>query len=571
MIIFKTLKWKNFLSTGNQFTELSLDTHQASLVVGDNGAGKSTFLDALSYALYGKPFRKINKPQLINTINRKDLKVEVAFQIGQHNYLVKRGMKPNLFEIWQNGQMINQDAAARDYQDFLEKQILKLNHKSFSQIVVLGSSTFVPFMQLPSMHRREVIEDLLDLQIFSVMNNLLKDKISENEDLIRKCDYNIGIVQEKINLTRAHIEELEADNNNKIADLRSKLKLNNGEINALKGTITETTTKIDQLRNSISDLEKIKNKHQELQQYRVQLISKLQSFSDEVSFFENHDNCPTCKQHIDESFKCDTVQERTEKMEELHAGIQKLQEETEKTEKKLELIYNTQNEISTLQNNVAQNNWAINTLNDSNRNINDEIESLSNPKKAKTKDKSNLEKFENELEAGQRARIKLSNDKNSLTIAAMILKDTGIKTRIIKQYVPIMNKLINKYLAAMDFFVQFELDENFNETIKSRFRDEFSYASFSEGEKMRIDLALLFTWRAVAKIRNSASTNLLIMDEVFDSSLDSAGTDEFLKILNELTADTNVFIISHKGDQLFDKFANIIRFEKVKSFSRIAA
>lgn len=571
MIVFKTLKWKNFLSTGDVWTEMTLDSNKSTLVIGDNGAGKSTFLDALSYALYGKPFRKINKPQLINSINKKDLKVELSFQIGNHLYLIKRGMKPNLFEIWQNGTMINQDASARDYQDYLEKHILKLNHKSFSQIVVLGSSTFVPFMQLSSMHRREVIEDLLDLQIFSTMNTLLKDRINENEDNIRKCDYTISIIREKINLTKAHIEDLEADNANKINEYRIKIKENNGEINALKETIKDLTSKVELHQNDIKDIDVIKSKLENYKSLEVKFQQKLYTFTDEIKFFENHDNCPTCHQDIDEEFKCDALQTRESKLAELQDGSNQLKEERDKVEKRLQQIYDTQSEISTLQSSISEKNWAINTLQQSISNLNSEVEKLVNLKETKTKDKSNLEKFERELDAGNRAKIKLSNDKNSLSIVSLILKDTGIKTRIIKQYVPIMNKLINKYLAAMDFFVQFELDENFNETIKSRFRDEFSYASFSEGEKMRIDLALLFTWRAVAKIRNSASTNLLIMDEVFDSSLDASGTDEFLKILNELTSDTNVFIISHKGDQLFDKFENIVRFEKVKSFSRIAA
>lgn len=571
MIIFKTIKWKNFLSTGQAWTEMDLERHKSTLVIGDNGAGKSTFLDALSYGLYGKPFRRINKPQLINTINRKDLQVEVSFKIGKHNYLVKRGMKPNKFEIWQNGTMINQDAAARDYQDYLEKHILKLTHKSFSQIVVLGSSTFVPFMQLSSMHRREVIEDLLDLQIFSLMNTLLKDRLQENDETLRECDYRLKLIGEKIKLTKDHIADLEADNVNRVNGTKLIIKENTAEINALKGSASEYEEKVAILQKEISDLNSVRERYEKLKTIRVKLNSKLAEYKKEISFFENHDNCPTCNQDIDQEFKCETVSDKESKLKETIGGIDQLQLELEKAEQRISEITDIQLDIQSNQTSITEKTWQINNLVNVNTKLTEEIESLTGTTKSKNKEEKTLEKFEKEFEVGEKAKINLINNRNTLGVVSFILKDTGIKTRIIKQYVPIMNKLINKYLAAMDFFVQFELDENFNETIKSRYRDEFSYASFSEGEKMRIDLALLFTWRTVAKIRNSASTNLLIMDEVFDSSLDTTGTDEFLKILNELTSDTNVFIISHKGDQLIDKFNNIIKFEKHKNFSRIAA
>jgi DNA repair exonuclease SbcCD ATPase subunit len=571
MIIFKTLKWKNFLSTGDTWTELDLERHKSTLVVGDNGAGKSTFLDALSYGLYGKPFRRINKPQLINAINRKALEVEVNFKVGKHSYVIKRGMKPSKFEIYQNGKMINQDAAARDYQDYLEKQILKLTHKSFSQIVVLGSSTFVPFMQLSAMHRREVIEDLLDLQIFSIMNTLLKDKVADNDENLKKCDNLLGLIDAKIKLTQEHIADMQADNVKKINDTKVQIKENNAEIKALKGLAMGFQEKVDVLTKSIEDLNTIKDRYEKLKTIRIKLSSKLKDYQSEITFFEDHDNCPTCNQDIDEQFKCDTVKSKEDQLEETRAGIEKLQQELEVAESRISEISSVQSEIQINQSSITEKTWQVNNLQNTNQKLTQDIENLSDVKTSKNKDVKQLAKFNDEKEAGERAKITLVNDRNTLSIISFILKDTGIKTRIIKQYVPIMNKLINKYLAAMDFFVQFELDEGFNETIKSRYRDEFSYASFSEGEKMRIDLALLFTWRAVAKIRNSASTNLLIMDEVFDSSLDTSGTDEFLKILNELTSDTNVFIISHKGDQLIDKFNNVVRFEKYKNFSRIAA
>lgn len=570
MIVFKSLKWKNFLSTGNNFTELKLDTHQATLVVGDNGAGKSTFLDALSFVLYGKPFRKINKPQLINSINKKDLRVEVCFHINNSIYVIKRGMKPNLFEIWQNGALINQDADSRDYQEYLEKHILKLNHKSFSQIVVLGSSTFVPFMQLPATTRREVIEDLLDLQIFSIMNNLLKERIAENEHELRDCDYNLKLLEEKITLIKQHIEVLEANNKKKIDDNIIKITNNSAEIKNLQANADNLSLQIKELSKAVAELNKLKTKFEKYKTLSVQINSKLTDYKTEINFFESHNNCPTCKQDINDEFKCTTIASREEKIKEAKDGLEKLIDEKSKIEIKIEEINTAQLEIQKLQSLVSEKQWQINTLNSSNQQLSNENKALQEATNKDTKESQQLETFEKDKETSTLKKINLVNEKNNLGIISFILKDTGIKTRIIRQYIPIMNKLINKYLAAMDFFVQFELDENFNESIKSRFRDEFSYESFSEGEKMRIDLALLFTWRAVAKIRNSASTNLLIMDEVFDSSLDSSGTDEFMKILNDLTSDTNVYIISHKGDQLFDKFNNIIKFEKHKSFSRIA-
>jgi DNA repair exonuclease SbcCD ATPase subunit len=426
-------------------------------------------------------------------------------------------------------------------------------------------------MQLSAMHRREVIEDLLDLQIFSIMNTLLKDKVADNDENLKKCDNLLGLIDAKIKLTQEHIADMQADNVKKINDTKVQIKENNAEIKALKGLAMGFQEKVDVLTKSIEDLNTIKDRYEKLKTIRIKLSSKLKDYQSEITFFEDHDNCPTCNQDIDEQFKCDTVKSKEDQLEETRAGIEKLQQELEVAESRISEISSVQSEIQINQSSITEKTWQVNNLQNTNQKLTQDIENLSDVKTSKNKDVKQLAKFNDEKEAGERAKITLVNDRNTLSIISFILKDTGIKTRIIKQYVPIMNKLINKYLAAMDFFVQFELDEGFNETIKSRYRDEFSYASFSEGEKMRIDLALLFTWRAVAKIRNSASTNLLIMDEVFDSSLDTSGTDEFLKILNELTSDTNVFIISHKGDQLIDKFNNVVRFEKYKNFSRIAA
>ena len=571
MIKFKTLKWKNFLSTGNVYTELQLDRNPTTLVIGDNGAGKSTFLDALSFALYGKPFRKVNKSQLINSINKKDMRVELVFQVGKHIYKIVRAAKPNIFEIWQNGELINQDANARDYQDFLEKQIIKLTHKAFSQVVVLGSTSFIPFMQLSSMHRREVIEDLLDLQIFSTMNTLLKDRINSNEKELAEVEYTVKMLEEKIALTEEHLESLEADNNSKIESNLSMVEENKREIKALQGTTNDLAQKVESINNSIDDQNAVKNRYEKLKEVRVKLNSKILDLKKRLVFYQENDSCDACGQEIDSTFKEEIVCDHNQKVEEINEGIEKLQEELKTAEDRMEEIMTKQQEVISLQNTMKELSWKERTLNDSINKLLEENNSLKDVSGNKAKNLKQLDTFEKKRDNALLTKVEEVNNRNVLGVVSTILKDSGIKTKIIRQYVPIMNKLINKYLAAMDFFVQFELDESFNETIRSRFRDDFSYASFSEGEKMRIDLALLFTWRSIAKIRNSASTNLLIMDEVFDSSLDASGTDEFLKLLNELTSDTNVFIISHKGDTLIDKFTNVLKFEKVKSFSRLAS
>ena len=571
MIYFKYLRWKNFLSTGNGFTELKLDKAKSTLVVGENGAGKSTMLDALSFALYGKPFRKINKPQLMNTINQKGLEVQVEFRVGKKEYMIVRGVKPNKFEIYENNKIINQDAAARDYQEVLEKNILKLNHKSFSQIVVLGSSTFVPFMQLPSMHRRQVIEDLLDIQIFSTMNTLLKEKVNNNRSDILDNDYNINLAEEKIKMQNQYIEDLKQNDEKRINESKIKIAKAEKEKQEYNTLIDTLQDQVNILQESISDFESLTKKKSKVEQLEYKLQEKIKKLEHDIEFYQDHDNCPVCKQDIEEDFKDQTIEEKETSLNETVNGFNQLREEWQSINNRIQEISEVQLDISSKQNEISGNNSHINALNKLIDSINEDINNIDDSSKSDKSDKNKLETLEKALVKLQSFREELINERSVLDIASMILKDSGIKTRIIKQYIPVMNKLINKYLAAMDFFVDFQLDENFNETIKSRFRDVFSYASFSEGEKMRIDLALLFTWRAVSKLRNSVSTNLLIMDEVFDSSLDNTGTEEFLKILNDLTSDTNVFIISHKGDQLYDKFHSVIRFEKHKNFSRIAA
>lgn len=570
MIYFKYLRWKNFLSTGNAFTEIKLDKAKSTLVVGENGAGKSTMLDALSFALYGKAFRKINKSQLMNTINQKGLEVQVEFQIGKKQYMIVRGVKPNKFEIYENDKILNQDANARDYQEILEKSILKLNHKSFSQIVVLGSSTFVPFMQLSSMHRREVIEDLLDIQIFSTMNTLLKEKVSTNKNILMDSEYKINLAEEKINMQNQYIDSMKKNSEKRINESKVKIAKAETEKKSYNKSIMEIQQEVEALQQSVSDFESLTKKKKKIEQLEYKIQDKIKKLEHDISFYHDHDNCPVCKQDIENEFKKLTIKEKNTVLTETNDGFDQLKVERDFINNRIEEIVIVQQDISSKQNQINNHNAQISALNIVIDTINQDIKS-STTSNSEDVDKQKLVTLQQALVKLRELREQLVDTKSVLDVASLILKDSGIKTRIIKQYVPVMNKLINKYLAAMDFFVQFELDENFNETIKSRFRDEFSYASFSEGEKMRIDLSLLFTWRAIAKLRNSVSTNLLIMDEVFDSSLDNTGTEEFLKILNDLTSDTNVFIISHKGDQLYDKFHSVVKFEKHKNFSRIAA
>jgi len=571
LIYFKTIRYKNFLSTGNSFTEIELNKNNTTLIVGENGAGKSTILDALSFALYNKPFRKVNKPQLLNSINKKDLIVELEFEIGPSMYKIIRGLKPNIFEMYSNNKLLSQDAASRDYQDVLEKQILKLNHKSFCQVVVLGSASFVPFMQLTAASRREVIEDLLDIQIFSTMNSLLKEKINTNNSTIMEVEYQYDLTSEKIKMQHEHIIALQKNNEEQIEKYRQELKQITDRIDAEKIQVDDTEQQILALSQQVEDQEQVNNKQNKLQVLEGQLNDKLAKLEKEINFFNSHDNCPTCKQGIDDTFKCETVSTKQNQFQETTDGIDQIRKEIQKIQKRIAEIASVLSQISTsnIQKITHLNN--ITGLVQQCKKIAKDISELQTKSDDFIINDDRMKELELLIDQQVEQKSDLLKDKEAYTIASVILKDNGIKARIIKQYIPVINKLINKYLSAMDFFVQFELNENFDETIKSRFRDEFSYASFSEGEKMRINLAILFTWRAIAKLRNSASTNLLIMDEVLDGSLDSNGTDEFLKILNNLTQDTNTFIISHKVDQLVDKFSNVIKFAKIKNFSQVAA
>ena len=568
MILFEKVRYKNILSTGNAWTEVFLNRSKSTLIVGDNGAGKSTMLDALTFALYGKPFRKINKYQLLNSVNNKGLEVEAYFTISGNKYVIKRGIKPGIFEVWKNGELLNQDAAARDYQTYLEDTILKLNYKSFGQVVVLGSSTFVPFMQLKAGERREVIEDLLDIQIFTTMNTLLKERVTANKTEITEIKYQIDLLENKITSSKAHNESIRKMKQIEVGKLKEKLREQVEFIEAEQAIVDTLLDEVADTTKGISDKSTVKKKLEELQTLDGELSNRLKSLRKEIAFYEHNDNCPTCKQGIEHDFKSGAVNGNTEKAQEIETARKQLGHRSLKVEERLTEISNTEDAINAKNLEVSEHRanrkMALNSCGYIKNDL-DEAE-----KEVVAIDSSEIKDQEESLLSYHNKQNQLFDDKEILSVVSSMLKDGGIKTRIIKQYVPVMNKLIGKYLSAMDFFVQFELDENFNETIKSRFRDEFSYASFSEGEKLRIDLALLFTWRAVSKLRNSVSTNLLIMDEIMDSSLDSSGTEEFLKIIEELTSDSNIFIISHKGDQLFDKFHSVIKFEKVKNFSRIA-
>ena len=571
MILFQNIRWKNFLSTGAAFTEINFTKSTNTLIIGQNGAGKSTILDALCFGLFGKPFRKINKPQLLNSINGRDAVVEIEFNIGQKKYKVIRGIKPNVFEIYLNDVLLNQDAAAKDYQEVLEKNILKLNYKSFTQVVILGSASFVPFMQLSAADRRTIIEDLLDIQIFSSMNAIVKEKMSALKDGITKSKYDIKLVEEKINLQKQNIEENKKNNDAEINRKLDEIGKSKLQHNKLQNDVELINKHITVLQDKVGDKkEKLDKKSKGLFQIKGKVQTNIDRNEKEIQFYENNHDCPTCKQSITPEWKDSQVKEKTEKINTQRTGLQEIDEELTKVTNEVKEITDILNHINAHNGEVIKHTSTMTSITQYIIKLNGEIDELSNKKVGTDASDQKLTELEKELETYNQLYKEQLTEKHYHEFAGTLLKDGGIKTRIIKQYLPIMNKLINKYLTAMDFFVNFNINENFEETIKSRHRDEFSYANFSEGEKMRIDLALLFTWRQIAKLKNSTNTNLLILDEVFDSSLDTVGTEEFLKLINEMGTDTNVFVISHKGDQLFDKFRSIIKFEKKNNFSRIA-
>ena len=567
MIIFKTVKWRNFLSTGNNFIEIQLNRNPTTLIIGENGAGKSTVLDALCFGLFGRPFRNINKPQLLNSINNRNCVVEIEFQIGSKKLKVIRGIKPNVFEIYINGKMYNQDANVRDYQKYLEQQILKLNYRSFSQVVILGSSTFIPFMQLRARHRREVVEEILDIQIFSLMNMLLKMKLRDIANDIKNTEYQYELTREKIALHKKYIEDMKKNKKEFINEKSSLLASNEEEIFKKKSDIKSHLNNNKKLLLQISDNDKVIKTHIKLKDIRSTLREKKKNNAGMVEFFEGNADCPTCEQHIDEKFKENMIIKYQEEVNKFTDALIELKEMLLKSNKRQEIISEIAKTIRENEVHVAKENSSITQLEKFNSTLQLEIDQLQSGAISKP-DYDKLKKLELKMVDVEKQKRELKEDQTYSEAVRNMLQDTGIKTKIIKQYLPIMNKLINTYLTAMEFYVNFTLDESFNETIKSRYRDEFTYDSFSEGEKMRIDLALLFTWRAIAKMKNSTNTNLLMLDEIFDSSLDSTGTDEFLKILNTLGGE-NVFVISHKQDALSDKFKSTIKFEKVKNFSHV--
>jgi|TARA_B100001094_G_C18174294_1_gene796980 DNA repair exonuclease SbcCD ATPase subunit len=562
------VKWKNFLSTGNTSTSIDLDRNPQTLIVGDNGAGKSTILDALCFGLFGKPFRVISKNQLINSINGSGTEVEVTFQIGTKNYKVFRSIKPNKFEIYCDDVMVNQEAHARDYQKILEQQILKLNYGSFTQVVILGSASWAPFMQLKAMKRREVVEEILDIKIFSMMNMIVKTHIKNIVDETREVSHKFEVTQTEFDLSSKYINESKSEKAKLRTDKKRQIEQNKKEIGRRENEIDELKSKKEEYLGQILDANKVEQKIQKMLGIRATLVEKHKSHSKSVDFFKDNETCPTCDQEIAQTFKDEILSTKQGELDELEDGMKQLKQEMENTQKRQEEIEtNTQN-IRELDVKISSIGYSKSELEKFNVKLETELTQLdSNEKSA---DETNLDGLQTKLDELDKQQSSLKDEQQYNEAAKAMLQDTGIKTKIIKQYLPIMNKLINAYLQSMEFYVNFNLDENFNETIKSRFRDDFNYASFSEGEKMRIDLALLFTWRAIAKMKNSTNTNLLILDEIFDSSLDGTGTEEFLKILGTLENE-NIFVISHKGDQLTDKFRNSIRFEKIRNFSHVAA
>lgn len=568
MLEFQNIRWKNFLSTGNNFTEVILNKSSTTLILGTNGAGKSTILDALTFGLFGKPFRKINKPQLTNSINEKDCLIEINFNIGKAKYLVRRGIKPTIFEIYHNGKLIDQDSKAKDYQRYLEENILKLNYKSFTQTVILGSATFVPFMQLNANDRRDIIEDLLDIKIFSTMNDHLKVRQSALKDDIDMNTLERDKVEYSIDMQERYVESTAKNKAKKIKTNINRIAEKEVEVSSAFDEIETINAKITELNESISDFESVKKKQSKLDNLESQLLANGKKHKKDIDFFEKIDTCPSCKQSVGDEHRCNIVDDKKSKIDEINDAVEKLSEQFKVVNKRLSEITTAQDEIYKLNSKVTENNTTIRMIQRNIKEIQEENDELQNDETSITELKKELKKLTTSLNKLDNKRKELLEKREYYNVSSMLLKDTGVKTSIIKYYLPKMNGLINKYLKEMDFYINFTMDEKFSENIKSRGRENFSYASFSEGEKMRIDLALLFTWRAIAKMKNSVNTNLLILDEVFDSSLDNSGTDEFLKLLNTLGGN-NVFVISHKGEILYDKFHSVIKFDKVKNFSQI--
>ena len=567
MIIFKKIRWKNFLSTGNQFTHVDFLEYQTNLIVGTNGAGKSTILDALTFALFNKPFRKINKSQLVNTTNEKETLVEVDFEVNNREYVVRRGIKPNVFDIQVNGELLHREADDRTNQKILEENILKVNYKSFTQIVILGSSAFVPFMQLTAPNRREVIEDLLDIRIFSSMNNFLKDKVRIEKEQIKSLDLKKDNIKDKILMQENFMKELEEQG-------KTSVKANQDKITTLIEDSEYCSSSNEELEVKVSDLtkeqEKLSGSSQKLlklNNLKGKITQKVSTITKEHKFFSENVTCPTCTQTIEESFRLNRINDVQSKAKDLNKGLKELEETIESERERERLFTKLSKEITKLNNGISQNNTRISGFQRQIRDLESEIQRITEQSKNRNTEHEKLNEFRENLQKTFENLADKKTEINYYDFAYSLLRDDGVKTKIIKKYLPFINQQINRYLQMMDFYINFTLDEEFKETVQSPIHEDFSYASFSEGEKMRIDLALLFTWREVARVKNSVNTNLLIMDEVFDSSLDGFGTEEFLKIIRYIIKDANIFVISHKTD-LLDKFESVIKFDKVKGFSR---
>jgi DNA repair exonuclease SbcCD ATPase subunit len=568
-IEFQKVRYKNLLSSGNSWTTIPLNESRTTLISGTNGSGKSTLLDAIVFGLYGKAFRKINKNQLINSINGRDTLVEIYFQIGQNKFMVRRGIKPVVFEIWRNNELINQDAASRDYQTYLEQNILNLNYKSFNQIVVLGSATYVPFMELPAHTRREIIEDLLDIQVFSTMNTLLKEKVNNNKESITENSYQQDLIQTKLDSAKEHNASIRKIREDEVAKIREKMSEHISKIEEEKEAIGQIQDNIEEVIKTINDKQSVKDKKEKAKHLHLDLSTALRNHKKELTFYHDHDNCPTCKQGIEHEFKENIVTEKGVKIKEISGGMEDLSVKMEGYDKRLEEISKVEDQISEMNLSIGDHRATIKVSKNALVSYKNELTKAE--EEVEAVDTSKLEKLVEQLTGIETDQQELFDHKEVLTVVAQMLKDGGIKSRIIRQYIPVMNKLINKYLGAFDLFVDFQLDENFNEVIKSRFRDTFSYASFSEGEKLRITLSIMLAWRSVAKLRNSVATNLLLLDETLDGALDGVGIESLIDTLHNLNADDNIFVISHRGHQFGDKFDAHIRFQKTKNFSEMTA
>ena len=567
-INFKKIRYKNVLSSGNVFTEILFDKSKTTLISGSNGSGKSTLLDAITFALYGKAFRKISKPQLVNSINQKELVTEIDFSIGSKDYKIRRGIKPNFFEIAVNDVLIDQDAAVRDYQTYLEQNILKLNYKSFTQIVILGSATYVPFMELPAHGRREIIEDLLDIQIFSTMNTLLKEKTSSNKESIKENGYQKDLVETRIDSAKDHNASIRKMKEVEAEKIREKMSAHLKDIENAKVIIETQNAALDVVLDDIKDKPEMQAKSEKAKSLRRDIESQMRSHQKELSFYKDHDDCPTCKQGIEQAFKAGIITDKDIKVTALMDGLEKLAVKSSEYDGRLSAISKLEDQMRTINLGIGDQRATIKVAKNALVSYKNELTSAE--EEVEAVDMTKLFEYSNTLNEIEARQTELYNEKEVISVTAAMLKDGGIKAKIIKQYVPVMNKLINKYLQAFDLFVDFQLDENFNEIIKSRFRDTFSYASFSEGEKLRITLAIMLSWRSVAKLRNSVSTNLLILDETLDGALDGVGIEMLIDTLHNLNSDDNIFVISHRGHQFGDKFMSHIKFDKVKNFSEIA-